>query len=170
MPSCFTGVDRTTTVTETFHGAITLTRFAHYRQPTGQPKERFSPYREGSDGMAVITTKQNVLTDVSSNGNVLVAGAQRSFFLRQHGMKPAFDEIIATAVKRQHEPSASSVICSTPRSMRSRHARSSTSSPSPSCRSPRTSTTSSLKARRSTRPSCVTLPAASSSPSSATQC
>src|SRR5437870_12029924 len=41
--------------------------------------------------------------------------------------------------------SASSVICSTPRSARSRRGRSSTSSPSPSCRSPRTSTTSSSR-------------------------
>src|SRR6202043_3305351 len=67
-------------------------------------------------------------------------------------------------------PSASSVICSTPRSTRSRRARSSTSSPSPSCRSPRTSPTSSSRARRSTRRWCTTSPAAASSPSNAMPC
>ena len=74
--------------------------------------------------------------------------------LKLYGMKAAFDEIMATAVKRQHEPSALSAICSAPRSTRSRPARSNTSSPSPSCRSPRTSTTSSSRARRSTRRWC----------------
>jgi len=54
--------------------------------------------------------------------------------LKLYGMKAAFDEIMATAVKRQHDLSASSAICSMPRSVRSRRDRSSTSSPSPSCR------------------------------------
>lgn len=71
--------------------------------------------------------------------------------LKLYGMKAAFDEIMATAVKRQHEPSVSSAICSPPRSTRSRLGRSNTSSPSPSCHSPRISPTSSSTARRSTR-------------------
>ena len=44
--------------------------------------------------------------------------------LKLFGMKAAFDEMMATAVKRQHEPRW---ICSTPRSARNRRARSSTS-------------------------------------------
>jgi hypothetical protein len=47
--------------------------------------------------------------------------------LKLYGMKAAYDEIISTAVKRQHEPrDRSSVTCSPRRSARSRRARSST--------------------------------------------
>jgi hypothetical protein len=73
--------------------------------------------------------------------------------LRLYGMKAAFDDIMATAVKRQHEPQR--VV----------------GSPSPSCRSPKTSPTSSSPARRSTRPWSKTLPrAAALSPSNAMSC
>ena len=71
--------------------------------------------------------------------------------LKLYGMKDAFDEIMATAVKRQHEPQRIVGDLLKAKMGRSRHARSSTSSPSPSCRLPRTSMTSSSKARRSTR-------------------
>lgn len=63
--------------------------------------------------------------------------------LKLYGMKAAFDEIMATAVKRQHEPERLSAICSMPRSTRSKPGQSNTSSPLPSCRLPRTSPTSS---------------------------
>src|SRR3984957_11720355 len=55
-----------------------------------------------------------------------------------------------------------------PISRRSRRARSSISSPSPSSRWPRMSTTSRLRTRRSTGLSCAIWPAADSSPNSAT--
>ena len=71
--------------------------------------------------------------------------------LKLYGMKAAFDEIMATAVKRQHEPQRIIGDLLMPRSARSRRAQSSTSSPSPSYRSPRTSMTSSSRVRRSTR-------------------
>ena len=47
--------------------------------------------------------------------------------LKLYGMKAAFDEIIAAAVKRQHEPQrvVGDFVCA-PRSPRSRRARSST--------------------------------------------
>jgi hypothetical protein len=48
--------------------------------------------------------------------------------LKLYGMKAPFDELLATAVKRQHEPHALSSICSPPRSTRSKAGRSSTSS------------------------------------------
>src|SRR5467141_453842 len=64
-------------------------------------------------------------------------------------------------------PSASSAICSTPKSARSRRARSNISSPSPSCRSPRTSMTSTSRVRQSTKRWSMTSPPAASSPSSA---
>src|SRR5450432_2575717 len=64
-------------------------------------------------------------------------------------------------------PSASSAICLTRKSARSRRARSNTNSPSPSCRSPRTSMTSTSMVRQSIKHSSTTSPAAASSPSSA---
>ena len=57
-------------------------------------------------------------------------------------MKAAYDEIMTTAVKRQHEPQRIVGDLLTAEIRRSRRARSNTSSPSPSCRSPRISTTS----------------------------
>ena len=47
--------------------------------------------------------------------------------LRLFGMKNAYDEILATALKRRHDRNASRATCSRPRSPRSRRARSSTS-------------------------------------------
>jgi hypothetical protein len=47
--------------------------------------------------------------------------------LKLFGMKAAFDEIMATAVKRQHEPQRIVGDLSTPRSARNRRALSSTS-------------------------------------------
>lgn len=44
--------------------------------------------------------------------------------LKLYGMKAAFDEIMATAVKRQPNLSALSASCSTPRSTRSKPGRS----------------------------------------------
>ena len=90
--------------------------------------------------------------------------------LKLFGMKAAFDEIMATAVKRQHEPHriVGDLLNA---EISEKQARSiSTSSPSPSFRSPRTSTTSSSRARRSTKRSSTTSPAAASSPSNATPC
>jgi hypothetical protein len=46
--------------------------------------------------------------------------------LKLFGMRGAYDEIVATAVKRQHEPQRVIATFLRPRSMRSRHARSST--------------------------------------------
>ena len=91
--------------------------------------------------------------------------------LKLYGMKAAYDEIMTTAVKRQHEPQRIvGDLVSPPKSARSRRALSNTSSPSPSCRSPRISTTSGSKARRSTRRSSTTSLAVASSPSSAMPC
>ncbi len=47
--------------------------------------------------------------------------------LRLFGMKNAYDEILATALKRQHEPQRFAGLCSRPRFPRSRRARSSIS-------------------------------------------
>ena len=44
--------------------------------------------------------------------------------LKLYGMKAAYDEVLATAVKRQHEPERSSATCSPLRSQRNKHARS----------------------------------------------
>ncbi len=46
--------------------------------------------------------------------------------LKLYGMRGAYDEIVATAVKRQHEPQKVSAIFWAPRSARSRRARSNT--------------------------------------------
>ena len=69
--------------------------------------------------------------------------------LKLYGMKDAFDEIMATAVKRQHEPQR--IVGDLLKAEISEKQARSTSSPSPSCRLPRTSTTSSSRARRSMR-------------------
>jgi hypothetical protein len=65
--------------------------------------------------------------------------------LKLYGMKDAFDEIMATAVKRQHEPQR--IVGD----LLKAEINENTSSPSPNCRSPRTSMTSSSMARQSTR-------------------
>src|ERR1700677_3379341 len=88
--------------------------------------------------------------------------------LKLYGMKSAYDEIYATALKRQHEPQRLGGDLLKAEYRRSTRVRSDINSRSPSCRSPRMSTTSSSRARRSTRISCATSPAASSSPSNAT--
>ena len=71
--------------------------------------------------------------------------------LKLYGMKDAFDEIMATAVKRQHEPQR--IVGDLLKAeISEKQARSiKYHSPSPSCRLPRTSTTSSSRARRSMR-------------------
>ena len=90
--------------------------------------------------------------------------------LKLYGMKAAFDEIMATAVKRQHQPQRIIADLLTAE-INEKQARSIKYQLSiPSCRLPRISTTSSSTARRSTRPCCATSPAADSSPSSATPC
>jgi hypothetical protein len=75
--------------------------------------------------------------------------------LKLYGMRAAYDEIITTAVKRQHEPQrvvgdllSAEINEKQARSIKFR-------SPSPSCRWPRTSTTSASTARRSTKRWCV---------------
>jgi hypothetical protein len=90
--------------------------------------------------------------------------------LQLHGMKAAFDEIMATAVKRQHEPQRiiGDLLTAEINEKQARSIKYQLSIPS--CRLPRISTTSSSTARRSTRPWCATSPAADSSPSSATPC
>ena len=71
--------------------------------------------------------------------------------LKLYGMKAAFDEIMATAVKRQHEPQriVGDLLNAEISEKQARSIK--YSSPSPSYRSPRTSTTSSSRTRRSTR-------------------
>jgi hypothetical protein len=87
--------------------------------------------------------------------------------LQLHGMKAAFDEIMADVVKRQHEPQRiigdllSAEISEKQRSIKCQL----TIAKLPL---PRTSTTSSSKERRSTRSWCTISPAAPSSPSSVT--
>lgn len=88
--------------------------------------------------------------------------------LKLYGMKAAFDEIMATAVKRQHEPQR--IVGDLLNAEINEPGRSNTSSPLPSCRSPRTSPTSSLTARRSIRLSSMISLAAASSPNNATSC
>jgi hypothetical protein len=70
--------------------------------------------------------------------------------LKLFGMKAAFDEIMATAVKRQHDPQR--IIGDLLRAeINEKQARSiSTNSPSPNSPSPKTSTTSSSRTPRST--------------------
>ena len=88
--------------------------------------------------------------------------------LKLYGMKAAFDEIIVTAVKRQHEPQrvvgdllAAEISEKLARSIKYQI----TIAKLPL---PRMSPTSPSTARRSTRPWCATSPAAASSSSSAT--
>ena len=88
--------------------------------------------------------------------------------LKLYGMRSAYDETLATALKRKHEPQRF-VGDLLKAEISEKQARSSnTSSRSPSFRWPRTSTTSRSTTPRSTRLSCaISLPVASS-PSSAT--
>ena len=86
--------------------------------------------------------------------------------LKLYGMKAAFDEIMATAVKRQHEPQR--IVGDLLTAEVNEKQRSVTSSLLPSCRSPRISTTSSSPAPRSTRRSFAISPAAASLPNDAT--
>ena len=90
--------------------------------------------------------------------------------LKLYGMKAAFDEIMATAVKRQHEPQriVGDLLNAEINEKQARSIKYQLTIAK--FRSPRTSTTSSSRARPSTRHSCVTSPAASSSLSSATPC
>src|SRR4030088_1774677 len=90
--------------------------------------------------------------------------------LKLYGMKAAFDEIMATAVKRQHEPQRivgdllnAEIDEKQARSIKHQL----TIAKLPLAR---TSPTSSSRARRSTRRSCTTSPAAASSPSNAMPC
>lgn len=102
--------------------------------------------------------------------------------LKLYGMKAAYDEIIATAVKRQHEPQrivgdllSAEISEKQARSIKYQitiegsHATCRMGS-LPSCPWPRTSTTSCSTTPPSTRPWCATSQAATSSPTSATWC
>jgi hypothetical protein len=90
--------------------------------------------------------------------------------LKLYGMKAAFDEIIATAVKRQHEPQrivgdllTAEISEKQARSIKYQIAIA-------SCRWPRISPTSTSMARRSTKPWCVTSLAATFGRTNATSC
>jgi hypothetical protein len=86
--------------------------------------------------------------------------------LKLYGMKAAFDEIMATAVKRQHEPQriVGDLLNA---EINEKQARSIKYQLSPNCRSPRTLRTSSSRARPSTRRWSMISPAVASSPSNA---
>ena len=71
--------------------------------------------------------------------------------LKLYGMRSAYDETLATAIKRKHEPQRFVGDLLKAEIRRSRRARSNISSLSPSCRWPRTSTTSPSRTRRSMR-------------------
>jgi hypothetical protein len=88
--------------------------------------------------------------------------------LKLYGMKAAFDEIMATAVKRQHEPQGivGDLLNAEINDKQARSIRYQLTIAS--CRWPRTSRTSSSKAHLSTRPWSMISPAAASSPSSVT--
>jgi len=90
--------------------------------------------------------------------------------LQLYGMKAAFDEIMATAVKRQHEPQRiiGDLLTAEINEKQARSIKYQLSIPS--CRLPRISTTSCSTAPRLMRPSSVTSPVADSSPSRATPC
>jgi hypothetical protein len=88
--------------------------------------------------------------------------------LKLYGMRSAYDETLAMAIKRKHEPQRFVGDLLKAEIQGSRRARSSTSSPAPSCRWRRTSRTSPSRTRRSTKLSCSTWPAEPSSSSSAT--
>ncbi|PWK66399.1 hypothetical protein C8K44_11432 [Aminobacter sp. AP02] len=87
--------------------------------------------------------------------------------LKLYGMRGAYDEVMATGIKRQQSPRGSSAIFCRLRSPRSRRALSNTSSPSPSCRWQRISRNSTSTARRSTRHLSATWPTEPLSPISA---
>ena len=90
--------------------------------------------------------------------------------LKLYGMKAAFDEIMATAVKRQHEPQriVGDLLNA---EINEKQARSiNTSSRSPSCRSQRISMTSSSRVHLSMKRSSTTSPAAASLHSNAMPC
>ena len=102
--------------------------------------------------------------------------------LKLFGMKAAYDEIVAAALKRNHDPqrivaamltAEIAEVRASPPSVRGRTERPAPSVTRwawPSCRSPRTSTSSPSTVGRSTRTWCGTSPAAASSPNSATSC
>ena len=88
--------------------------------------------------------------------------------LKLYGMRSAYDETLATAVKRKHEPQRF-VGDLLKAEISEKQARSiNTNSPLPNCRWPKTSKTSPSRIRRSTRLSCAIWLAADSSPNSAT--
>jgi IstB-like ATP binding protein len=89
--------------------------------------------------------------------------------LKLYGMKAAFDEIMATAVKRQHEPQriVGDLLNAEISEKRARSIKYQlTIAKLPLAKDP----TSSSRARRSTRPLCTTSPVVASLPSSATSC
>src|SRR4030081_740325 len=88
--------------------------------------------------------------------------------LKLYGMKAAFDEIMATAVKRQHEPQR--IVGDLLNAEVSEKQARSIKYQLPSCRSPRTSMTSTSRVRQSTKRWSMTSPPAASSPSSAMPC
>ena len=67
--------------------------------------------------------------------------------LKLYGMRSAYDETLAAAIKRKHEPQRFVGDLLKAESGRTVRARSSTSSRLPSCRWPRTSTTSRSRTR-----------------------
>ena len=90
--------------------------------------------------------------------------------LKLYGMKAAFDEIITTAVKRQHEPQriVGDLLTAEITEKQARSIRYQISIAK--LRSPRMSRTSPSTTRRSTRRWCAISPAADSSPSNAMPC
>ena len=86
--------------------------------------------------------------------------------LQLYGMKAAFDEIMATAIKRQHEPQRiiGDLLTAEINEKKARSIKYQLTMPS--CHSPRTLTTSSSTVPRSTRPWYAISPAADSLPSS----
>ena len=91
--------------------------------------------------------------------------------LKLYGMKAAFDEIMATAVKRQHEPQriVGDLLNAEINEKQARSIKYQlTIAKAAACQGSRR--TSSLKGRRSTRRSSMTLPVVASSPSSAMPC
>ena len=72
--------------------------------------------------------------------------------LKLYGMQTAYDEVMGTGIKRQHEPPRIVGDLLSAEIAESRHARSNTNSRPRSCRSQRISTTSTSPARLSMRP------------------
>ena len=80
--------------------------------------------------------------------------------LKLYGMKSAYDETLATALKRKHEPQRLvGDLLKAEISEKQAQLDQISSSPLPNCRWPRMSRTSSSATRRSTRPWCVIWPA-----------